>query len=330
MEELLPTEVIYDRISRSESVDEFKEILSSLSDQKERWKTVISQILADNGYSESKMGELCGVSRQSVHKWVNGSIPKNRETFIKIGFAAHYKLDEMNHFLQRYGGYDKLYPKCLEDSVYIFVLSRDDIDDTYRNCENIIGMIKEKLAESEDGDIQEIGLTSAINYELIRLQTLPQMMDFIISKAGIYKTQFYRFYEYVDRFIQKNLLPGGDDNVSLLATSQQWSSSLRGCVSEISQKKWYPQREKIISLGLHLNMDVDQINEMLELAQMEKLCAKTPFESFIIYALENAKLEDIIHTDGTDELCLYVKQLLMEFDIPEGEVFMDELPDDED
>ena len=40
-------------------------------------------------------------------------------------------------------------------------------------------------------------------------------------------------------------------------------------------------------------MDADEINHMLDLAQMEHLCAKSPFESAIIYALENAKLEDI-------------------------------------
>lgn len=86
-------------------------------------------------------------------------------------------------------------------------------------------------------------------------------------------------------------------------------------------EKWYPQRNKIISLGIHLNLDVDQINEMLELAQMEKLCAKTPFENAIIYALENAKLEDQIHCDGTNDLCLYVRKILLSLEFEGVEFF---------
>lgn len=157
------------------------------------------------------------------------------------------------------------------------------------------------------------------------------MMEFVQQKAAIYKNQYHKFYDYVELFIQKNLLSDAtkEDNVHLLANSQQWSSSLRQCVSEISQKKWYPQRNKIISLGIHLNMDVEQINEMLGLAQMEELCAKIPFESAIIYALENAKLEDKIYCDGTDELCLYVKKVLEDLEFEGVEFFLEELPKDE-
>ena len=136
----------------------------------------------------------------------------------------------------------------------------------------------------------------------------------------------------MEDFIQRNLLSDGieEDSVYNLANSQQWSSSLRHCVSEISQKKWYPDRNKIISLGIHLNMDVEQINKMLELAQMEELCAKNPFENAIIYALENAKLEDIIYTDGTDSLCRYVRNVLESLDYSGVDFFMDELPENYD
>lgn len=54
--------------------------------------------------------------------------------------------------------------------------------------------------------------------------------------AQMYKQKYYRLYRYIEDCIQKNLLPDEEDNVSLLASSQQWSSSLRQCVSEISQK----------------------------------------------------------------------------------------------
>ena len=167
---------------------------------------------------------------------------------------------------------------------------------------------------------------------LSSLSTLPEMHAFVAENTSVYRDQYSKLYTYVEDFIQRNLLSDGieEDSVYNLANSQQWSSSLRHCVSEISQKKWYPDRNKIISHGIHLNMDVDQINKMLELAQMEELCAKNPFENAIIYALENAQLEDVIDTDGTDTLYVYFRRVLESLDYSGVDFFMDELPDDYD
>ena len=326
----ITTGYLYDVASRSESIEEYKKLLVSIADQKKNWTQIINQIVSDNGYSASEFGKICGVSRQAAQKWMNGAVPKKRETFIRIGFAAHYNLEQMNYFLQRYGRCNKLYPKCLEDSVYIFVLNSDTIEHTYQSCQSIIDLLKVELTTTEEDNQNESYETIALLESLSSLSTLPEMLAFVAENTSVYRDQYSKLYAYVEDFIQRNLLSDGieEDSVYNLANSQQWSSSLRHCVSEISQKKWYPDRNKIISLGIHLNMDVDQINKMLELAQMEELCAKNPFENAIIYALENAQLEDVIYTDGTDTLCVYVRRVLESLDYSGVDFFMDELPDD--
>ena len=113
MENEYSTGKLYDFVARSESLEEYKALLVRLADQRESWAGIVNKIMDENSLSARKMGELCGVSRQSVQKWLKGSVPKKRETYIKIGFAAGYDLEQMNHFLQRYGGFNKLYPKCL-------------------------------------------------------------------------------------------------------------------------------------------------------------------------------------------------------------------------
>ena len=326
----ITTGYLYDVASRSESIEEYKKLLVSIADQKKNWTQIINQIVSDNAYSASEFGKVCGVSRQAAQKWMNGAVPKKRETFIRIGFAAHYNLEQMNYFLQRYGRCNKLYPKCLEDSVYIFVLNSDTIEHTYQSCQSIIDLLKVELTTTEEDNQNESYETIALLESLSSLSTLPEMLAFVAENTSVYRDQYSKLYTYVEDFIQRNLLSDGieEDSVYNLANSQQWSSSLRHCVSEISQKKWYPDRNKIISLGIHLNMDVDQINKMLELAQMEELCAKNPFENAIIYALENAQLEDVIYTDGTDTLCVYVRRVLESLDYSGVDFFMDELPED--
>ena len=85
-----------------------------------------------------------------------------------------------------------------------------------------------------------------------------------------------------------------------MAQIQGWSSSLRQCVSAINQNKWYPTRNKVISLGLHLSMDHEQIDELLELAHMEPLCAKN------------------------------AREILSKLKLPEIDSFLAELPEEDD
>lgn len=311
-----------DIVSRCESLEEYKKILHSLKSQKEEWVKQINRILDNSNLSIVNFAKLCGVSRITVQKWKNGAVPKNRDTFIRIGFAARYNINEMNNFLERYGRCTKLYARNLEDSVYIFVLTTDEIEHTYKQCEIIIELIRKEMAEQsiEDKLIYE---TSGVLLNLISINKLGELVDFIKTNAGIFSNQYGKFYSYVEIFIRLNMV--GDisdkDNISMLTTD--CSSSLKHCIYDIVNHKWYPKRNKIISLGIHLNMNTDQINAMLKFANMEELCAKNPFENSIIYALENAMLEDMIFT-GTDDLRLYVKEVLISLGFSEVEFLLDE------
>ena len=88
--------------------------------QQEEWSKKVAEIIDTNGYTKSKFAELCGVSRVTVDKWCKGSVPKNRETFLRIGMVAKYDVENMNVFLQRYGQYPGLYSKSLEDCICIY------------------------------------------------------------------------------------------------------------------------------------------------------------------------------------------------------------------
>ena len=75
------------------------------------------------------------------------------------------------------------------------------------------------------------------------------------------------------------------------------------------------------------DLTVEEINEMLELAHMEPLCAKNIFESVIIFILEDAELNDILNPEDEDPdaLCRYAKQIMGELDLPEIDEFLAEV-----
>ena len=228
--------------------------------------------------------------------------------------------------------YPKLYPKSLEDCVYIYVLSKNLGDEAYKEYDLILGQIKDKIKEGsvrEESPAEDTS-TVFVNEKLLGIQDKDELEKFIEENSIVFSSAYYRFYAYVKMCIKANY-QGYAGSVFELAESQEWSSSLRQCVSAIRQNKWYPTRNKIISLGLHLSMDHDQIDEMLELAHMEPLCAKNIFESVVMFILDDASLNDMLNTQSEnydpDELCRYARDVLKELDLPEVMAFISELPE---
>lgn len=314
-------------VSHYDDIKSFQEFLSHFPDERETWKEKINQIIQDNHYTKAEFAKLCSVSKTTVSKWCNGSIPNGRDGFIKIGFAAHYNLDEMNTFLQRYGKYPVLYAKSLEDNVYIFVLNSSNLPHTYTFCQEIISNIKNEMEGTEPGESVYYN-TQHLNDRLLNLKSTNELVEFVKENASSYKKSYSKLYAKIKAFIianNRDPVTGEIYTIDSLAELQHWSSSLRQCVSKINQKKWFPMRRKVIALGLHLNMTVAQINELLQLAQMETLCAKNLVESAIIYAVEDADLNELICCDGGSELCEHVRKILEKLNIPDAEDLINDI-----
>lgn len=318
------TEVLQEHISYIDNLEDFsKEILCLSQGQRNLWKEKIASIMQEGGYSLAALAKLCGVSHVAVRKWCDGSLPQSRDIFIRIGFAAHYNLEEMNRFLNRYGCYPALYSKSLEDSVYIFVLSSDKLPHTYEICERILSRLSASIQGEEDSE--DYGDTVQMLADLTNLETEHELISFVQRNSAAYKHAYGNFYDYVKNFVEENStdqVSGKRYSLHAFADMQGWSSSLRKCVSAIYKGTYFPMRRKVIALGLFLNMNLSQINVALRLANMDELYVKNPLESALIYALEDARLNDMIFCDGSLELVSYVCKVLEQLQIPEAEEFV--------
>lgn len=314
-----------------DNIEDIKKVLNALQMERPAWKERINQIINDNHYTKTMFANLCGVSRPAVSKWCEGAIPSSRDDFIRIGFAAHYNLDEMNRFLQRYGKYPALYPKSLEDSVYIFVLNSNTYPHTYSFCEKTITRICKTMSdhEQEVDSAQIFGTQDMKNY-LLNISHMDQLEDFISKNAASYKSKYKKFYSQVRAYLEFNAEEAGTiynkkASMTGLGYSQGWTSSMRQCVYAICQMKWIPLRRKVIALGIHLNLTTKQINELLGFAQMEPLCAKNPVEGAIIYAINDAELNASPGKTSETFLYEYVYKVLTELDISDAALLLNDL-----
>lgn len=330
------TGIIESNLSDCDDIEELKrKILPLLQDQRSAWIEKIEQILSDNNYTCKQLAQLCKVSEPAVRKWRRGSLPQSRDMYIRIGFAAGYNLEKMNAFLKRYGKCPQLYVKSLEDSVCMFVLTSDHLAHTYETYLRVLTMVKQEFQGATE--VQRKAYTTGHLSECFtNLRTLDEMTEFAKKHAASYEKAYSRLYSYILAFLHVNLQSeytaegdGRKASFYAMATESQWSSSLRHCISEIRNKRWFPLRHKIISLGLHLNMDTDAINRMLLYAQMEPLYAKNPLEASIMWAIEEARLcsdVDAIIPDGSSDLCVFVKDILTQLNLDEeGNFLIDDL-----
>lgn len=329
----LETIFLKDEISKCEDIEELKErIFPLIKTQQEQWSKKVNEIITKNKYTKSNFAKLCGVSRISVDKWCKGSIPKNRETFLRIGLAARYDIEHMNQLLQRYGHYPALYSKSLEDCICIFVLQNDHREEALGKYQYILKKIKDNIIRDNATAAENVS-TAKFDVKLSEVQDEDDLERFITENIAMFSYTYHKFYAYVKMCINANY-QGYARSIFDLAEGQGWSSSLRQCVSAVRQNKWYPTRNKIISLGIHLSMDHDQIDEMLTLAHMEPLCAKNFFESVIMFILDDASLNDMLDADSDefdpDKLCKYTRDILSRLELPEIDMFISELPEKED
>ena len=321
------TGTIFDMVIQCDDLDNFKrEILNMLQDQRNAWQAKIKQILEEKEYSTRQMAQLCRVSETAVRKWRSGALPQSRDMYLRIGFAAGYDLEQMNGFLQRYGKCPQLYVKSLEDSVCIFVLRSSALPRTYESYQNLLEAVRKELQDAAHSSAGVCSTTQLSQY-FESIVSQDEMVAFVRQNAPSYRVAYSRLYNYIQAYLRYNLADAQQMQGSFhsMATESQWSSSLRHCISEIRNKHWFPLRHKIISLGLHLNMDVDGINDMLHLAQMEDLCAKNPVEATVIYAVEDAKLKDLIFCNGSNDLCQYVKNIFRQLELTDSEYLIDDL-----
>ena len=290
------TVYLKDAIIMCDNLEDLKtQILPMMKSQQEQWSRKVMEIISENEYTKKDFAEKCGVSRVTVDKWCKGSIPKSRETFLRIGMAAHYDIVKMNQLLMRYGQYPGLYSKSLEDCICIFVLNNEFGDNAAEKYKYILDRIKDNLIQNDLENKDNVD-TDDFNDLLLKVSDEEALEEFIYNNSALFSFAYHKFYAYVKMCINANY-HNFASSVYDLAEGQGWSSSLKQCVSAIRQNKWYPTRNKIISLGLHLSMDHDQVDEMLSLAHMEPLCAKNIFETVFMYRLEDASINNMLDTD---------------------------------
>lgn len=322
------------------NLDDFKEkVLTNLEDVREAWSRHVKEEIERTGISQTKFGELCGVSRTTIcERWIKkGAIPADRETFIRFGFAVGYSLEEMNSFLVRFGKFSELYSKNVEDCIYIFVLKSKELPHTFATCEMIAKKVGLVFGKRDDATIDDnkVGLfsTEETDKELSFVHSIKELEEYLVEHKEQFQYKYDGFYSYVKQFVKLNneeiaairndedLVDGakllGDASSRKMNINSRnafnqnmfTSSSFRQYLEDVYHNRVIPKRREIVKIGLILNMNYRQLNQLLDYVHMEPLCGKSPTESALIYALLDAEYRKLI-IYGDTTLIDHVEEIL--------------------
>ena len=281
------TQICNDQVARCEDINEFKEILDKNSQYYKDWKFYINRLVEVNHLNYVQMGELCMCSKNTVKRWCNeGKLPQNREAFIKIALGLRMNLEQTNYLLRRYGKYPGLYPKCIEDAICIFVINNPiNNKKSYLYYQELKQRYINYIHQSKISSVNNEVNTHLLNQELNSKSTEADFELFIKQNEIVFQNSYHKLLSFIELFIkaQKNSIHEFVKEHTLNATFDKMLSQLRN-------KREVPKRMNLIVIGVHLNMSLEQLNELLSYAYMEPICAKDKIESAVLYAVENAYL----------------------------------------
>lgn len=282
----------YDEVTRCENINDVHQLLRDNDALMTDWKAFICHLLESQGLSYRAFAARCSMSGNTVAAWCKrGLIPHSREQFLRVAFAAGMTVDETNSFLRRYGKYPQLYPKSIEDSIFIFALNHNM---TWMQAEELRNHFADYLLEPEELQRSSAFLdTQVIESRLLEAQTVMDLERFIIENADAFADTYHKLLDFIDAHIAAASMEDGKPRTLNAFLSERLrdkaiASTFSSMISRLRKHGTVPSRTKLMAFGILLEMPPEQLNTMLNMAGMEGLCARDRLESLIIYATESA------------------------------------------
>ena len=236
------------------------------------------------------MCSAMGQQAMVIKSWAKSNkVPKSRESFIKFGMGLRYNFQEINFILQRYGKYPKLYSKSLEDAICIYVISHYPKDEnvnayeTYLNMkEKFLDVLKTKNKRRYLNDSKN--KTIDVEQIIINMSDDEELFDFIRKNEVEFFNSYYKLIDYIESYVKAESVGGSYHS---LVKDENLDKGFEKMISNLKNWGEVPNRNRLIALGIKLNMTGPEINQLLNYANMEKLCPKDKIECIILYVLAN-------------------------------------------
>lgn len=291
------TQFWQNRVERCETEAELKELLEENQKSWESWSDVIRPILLDKGLQVEDLQRGCGVKRSTARDFLH-KIPAKREYVIMIALMAGLTHDETDRLLTRYAKYQRLYPRCAPDVIWIYLIGKGEthcpcvlFNAYYAVYERLHAeYLKNKSSSGPAGNtvlamdmVRQAAADSSCRQAEQDDEFAALMRKMMPQFEGAYNRLIQRIEGYFT--LETARTPNELYQGNHAAVLRYYSN-----INRLKQEHRMPSRAFLLALGVRMGLTTDSLNDLLECAGMGPLCPKDRLECAMIFFLESAYL----------------------------------------
>lgn len=296
----LVTQIFHAQIGNCEDMGEFSYVYEKNKAKFGSWESFLQPYVQASGYTKKQIAEFCSVNEKTGRNLLK-NIPAKRENVIVLGIVLGMTHEEIDYMLMHEARFHKLYPKNSEDAIWIYLIEhqiwkqKEPVKVLYYAYKGRYDKLYETYMH---GTVQENSLKTQM-----ALITLKDQEDFDNAMRAIIPSVadgYGKLICFIDQEMKKNGISISEFDFQ--NNKEQVSQIYYREMRNIKNKKKIPSRIFLISLGIHMNLPVDKINQLLDYAGMMPLYSKDVLESRLLFYLENLYINNPSYFALSDEM----------------------------
>ena len=312
------TDILERKITQCENWGEMEELMARYRALYVSWTAHIQLLFEKHHLNTAKIMKGCGV-KEGVARGFWTKIPAQRESVIMLAMMMHMTVDETNELLTRWGRFSRLYARNPRDAIWTWLLIQGGSDRPAALFEEYYLIYQEVAGQMKDQDYRDTLIVSkdlenrakaakatGNSTEAFRacIQDLQPDFEMGYQKLQNFIEGFFRNLEQEDvnmlgvvdlwdkknedefKLVESKDLPHKQTPKERFGDDRKWYETYRKHINNLRDNRIVPDRAFLVALGLHMRMNMNTINTMLDLAGMGPLCAKDPLEAVLVFHLE--------------------------------------------
>lgn len=280
----------------------FEQLVQDNDHHCQNWSRHLLPMLNYRGILKKDLMEICDRSKNTITRYTNGIPP--REAVIHMAMGMCLTVEQTDELLTRWANYARLYPGDPRDTIWMYLLRRGGsarpvaLFAAYWKvyleiCESVnSGKPPENPETCDENSQTDPGLDTSFRDMIIAHMPGFEQANRMLSEhiQSLYVPQVE--YQLGRLTAPERERKSGRRTISPRMLFQDHDRFRNAYYRKMERLKKYhipPEREFLIALGLHLALDVAQINNLLALAGMSMLHPKKRVDGTLIFYLENLK-----------------------------------------
>ena len=314
--EKIPTIKMEKDIASCEDMEEFKLLMQEDAAMNRAWaayvKEHVTPLRDDLDLTDKKLAEGCGIKSLTTVGGFKRVIPSQREYVIMIAMMLKMSVAQTDDLLVKGAKLHKLYSRNPKEAIWIYLLEKGGSDvpaalfdaywDVYlEESERCKGNVPQRYAKGTVAVFNEIksDARKAKAASIVKASSDAVYREMVHRHIQEYGNGYWRLEEFIDRkFEAFRTSPN-----QMWENHTKFKSAYYDRMQALREDRKLPERMFLVALGIHLELDKEDINKMLELAGMAPLYAKDRLEGAVIFLLEEleCKMPSVFSRNGDKE-----------------------------